>query len=168
MNREKLQIYLGKVSGILVICLGGILLYIANAYSSIDTGIFIQNLTLILFYLAIISASIKAIFEFSIAFSINVKVRKLFSSFKKKNNTSPPGTVWLKIVSLFYSKKNKNQVFEPIVVDWQEEYFEALYNKEIWKSRWINVRYTYAFVVAMWQKSPIGDLIEFVRKLATQ
>lgn len=65
-----------------------------------------------------------------------------------------------------YSVKTQKEVFDPIIADWQEEYFEALFKKEIWKARWINVRYTYAFIVAMWQKSPIGDLIEFVRKIA--
>ena len=47
-----------------------------------------------------------------------------------------------------------------------EEYFEALTKKEIWKARWINVRYTYAFLAAMWMKSPIGDLIEFFNKFS--
>ena len=72
----------------------------------------------------------------------------------------------LKISDLLFSPKTQKEIFEPIVADWQEEYFEALFKKEIWKARWINVRYTYAFLVAMWQKSPIGDLIEFISKLA--
>lgn len=70
------------------------------------------------------------------------------------------------IVYFFYSKKIQKEIFEPIAADWQKEYFEALFKKEIWKSRWTNVRYTYAFIVAMIQKNPIGDLIEFVRKFA--
>ena len=61
--------------------------------------------------------------------------------------------------------KIQKEVFDPIVADWQEEYFEALSKKEIWKSRRINMRYTYAFLAAMWQKSPVGDLIEFIRKI---
>ncbi len=65
-----------------------------------------------------------------------------------------------------FSTKTQKEIFEPIVADWQEEYFEALFKKEIWKARWINVRYTYAFLAAMWQKSPIGDLIEFISKFA--
>ena len=72
----------------------------------------------------------------------------------------------LRIVNLFYSDKIRKEIFQPIAADWQEEYFEALFKKEIWKARWINVRYTYAFLVAMWQKSPIGDLIEFFSKIA--
>ena len=70
------------------------------------------------------------------------------------------------IVHFFYSDKIQKEVFDPIVADWQEEYFEALFKKEIWKARWINVRYTYAFIITMWQKSPMGDLIEFIRKIA--
>ena len=68
--------------------------------------------------------------------------------------------------NFLYSAKIQKEIFEPIASDWQEEYFEALFKKEIWKARWINVRYTYAFIVAMWQKSPIGDLFEFISKIA--
>ena len=75
-------------------------------------------------------------------------------------------TTLFKISYFLFSSKTQKEIFEPILSDWQEEYFEALFKKEIWKARWINVRYTYAFLAAMWQKSPIGDLIEFVSKLA--
>lgn len=77
-----------------------------------------------------------------------------------------PSRFWLKLVLFLYSSKDVKEVFEPIASDWQEEYFEVLSKKEIWKTRWINVRYTYAFLLAMWQKSPIGDLIEFILKVA--
>ncbi len=73
---------------------------------------------------------------------------------------------FLSLINFLYSTKTKKEVFEPIVADWQEEYFEALFKKEIWKARWINVRYTYAFLITMLQKSPIGDLIEFISKIA--
>jgi hypothetical protein len=75
----------------------------------------------------------------------------------------------IEIAEFLYSAKTQKEVFEPIVADWQQELdFERLFNKGIWKARWINVRYTYAFLAAMWQKSPIGDLIEFVVKIAKQ
>ncbi len=72
---------------------------------------------------------------------------------------------FLKIADFVFTQKTRKEVFEPIFADWQEEYFEALFKKEIGKARWVNVRYTYAFVAAMWMKSPIGDLIEFVIKI---
>lgn len=73
---------------------------------------------------------------------------------------------WLKITEFIYANKSQKEIFLPIMADWQEEYFEALSKKEIWKARWVNVRYTYAFLAAMWMKSPIGDLIQFVIKIA--
>lgn len=72
----------------------------------------------------------------------------------------------LNLTNFLFSPKHNKDVFQPIVADWQEEYLEALFKKETWKARCINVRYTYAFLAAMWQKSPIGDLIEFVIKIA--
>ncbi len=85
------------------------------------------------------------------------------------NNVLTSPSSFLNSFSEFcFSKKNNKEVFTPLVADWQEEYFEALFKKENWKARWINVRYTYAFLTAMWQKSPIGDLIEFVVKIAKQ
>lgn len=72
----------------------------------------------------------------------------------------------LNLSKFLFSQKTVNEVLKPLTSDWQEEYFEALSKKEIWKARWINVRYTYAFLAAMWMKSPIGDLIEFIRKFA--
>lgn len=88
--------------------------------------------------------------------------RKQYSSLIE----SLPHSFLLKLANFFFSSKNVKEIFEPIISDWQEEYFEALFKKEIWKARWISIRYYYVFLVAMWQKSPIGDLIEFIRKMA--
>ncbi|HEY0047983.1 MAG TPA: hypothetical protein VGB68_01765 [Pyrinomonadaceae bacterium] len=84
----------------------------------------------------------------------------------KKTVSSLFSSKLLKITGFLYSPKTQREIFEPIAADWQEEYFEALSKKEVWKARWINVRYTYAFLGAMWQKSPFGDLIEFISKIA--
>jgi len=89
-------------------------------------------------------------------------ISKIFSKLSLTHMSSS----LLQLSSFLYSAKTCKEVFEPIIVDWQEEFFEALFKKEIWKARWINVRYTYAFLAAMWQKSPIGDLIEFISKFA--
>lgn len=71
-----------------------------------------------------------------------------------------------KLTDFIYSPKTQLEVFKPILSDWDDEYFLSLSKKEIWKARWINVRYTYSFILAMWQKSPIGDLIEFIKNVA--
>jgi hypothetical protein len=86
---------------------------------------------------------------------------------KSENIIQIPTSVKLLVICRFiYSSKTQKEIFEPIASDWQEEYFEALNKKVIWKARWINLRYTYAFLGAMWQKSPIGDLIELISKIA--
>lgn len=97
-----------------------------------------------------------------------IKISEIENLKVLKSNHSFQSYKLLKITNLFYSDKTQKEVFHPIVADWQEEYFKALYKKEIWKALWINVRYTYAFLAAMWLKSPIGDLIEFVIKIAKQ
>lgn len=74
----------------------------------------------------------------------------------------------LKITGFLFSIKTQKEIFEQTMTDWNFELYKALEKKEIWKAHWINVRYTYAFLAAMWQKSPLGDLIEFVIKLAKQ
>ena len=92
----------------------------------------------------------------------------LFQGIEKRRIVQPLNMKLFTLVNFFYSSKTVNEIFNPIIADWQLEYFEALFKNEIWKARCINVRYTYAFVIAMWQKSPIGDLIEFVIKIAKQ
>ena len=70
------------------------------------------------------------------------------------------------IPNMFYSPKTKQMVFEPLKADWQDELLDAKLRNQTWKAMQINVRYSFAFLAAMWQKSPIGDLIEFVSKFA--
>ncbi len=99
---------------------------------------------------------------FSIRFYGKIVLRRI----NEKEFLLTSSITLLKISDFLFSANTQKEIFEPIVADWQEEYFEALFKKEIWKARWINVRYTYAFLAAMWQKSPIGDLIEFISKIA--
>ncbi|MBA3694039.1 MAG: hypothetical protein H0W77_11490 [Acidobacteria bacterium] len=73
--------------------------------------------------------------------------------------------IW-EIPNLCYSPKTKEIVFNPIKSDWQNELLEAKLKNQSWNALRINVYYTYAFLAAMWQKSPIGDLIEFISKIA--
>jgi len=97
------------------------------------------------------------------------KIEKLIetsNNISRKKIISPPGLHLFSIVDFFYSPKTVKEVFKQTLDDWHEEYFEALFKKEFLKARWINVRYTYAFFAAMWQKSPIGDFIEFISKIA--
>ncbi|HXG85529.1 MAG TPA: hypothetical protein VNI84_16015 [Pyrinomonadaceae bacterium] len=57
-------------------------------------------------------------------------------------------------------------VFDPLKSDWQNELLDAKLRKQTYKAMQINIRYSYAFLAAMIQKSPVGDLVEFVGKIA--
>lgn len=71
--------------------------------------------------------------------------------------------IW-EIPNLFYSQKTKETIFEPLKSDWQSELIEAKLNNRIWGAAQINMYYSYAFLVTLLQKSPIGNLMEFVGK----
>ncbi|MCD9187928.1 MAG: hypothetical protein LUM44_16015 [Pyrinomonadaceae bacterium] len=104
---------------------------------------------------------------FSIYFLAFIGILFLRSNTKKKAKIYIPiSSKALKITEFLYSTKNQIEVFTPIVADWEEEYFQALKLKKLFKARWINIRYTFYLLVTMWQKSPIGDLIQFVIKIA--
>ena len=72
----------------------------------------------------------------------------------------------LKLSEFFFSTRTQKEVFLQVMADWDEEIYEALKNDKDVNLFMINVRNIYSFLVVMWQKSPIGDLIEFVRKSA--
>lgn len=52
----------------------------------------------------------------------------------------PPGTILFAIVKFWFSKKAVEKVFQDVVAEMREEYFEAITAGEKWKSRWIVVR----------------------------
>ncbi|HEY0426823.1 MAG TPA: hypothetical protein VGC76_03350 [Pyrinomonadaceae bacterium] len=70
------------------------------------------------------------------------------------------------IPNMFYSQKTKEMVFNPLKSDWQSELLDAKLKNQRWKAAQINVRYSYAFLAAMLQKSPLGSLIEAAGKFA--
>lgn len=74
--------------------------------------------------------------------------------------------IW-EIPNLFYSHKTKETVFVPLKSDWQSELTEAKLRNQTWKAFEINIRYSFAFLSAMMQKSPLGSLFEIFRKIAS-
>lgn len=73
--------------------------------------------------------------------------------------------IW-EIPNLFYSKKTQEMVFDPIRSDWREERMEAKTHGTIGDGVVVNVRYSFAFIGAMLAKSPIGEVFEFVGRVA--
>jgi hypothetical protein len=73
--------------------------------------------------------------------------------------------IW-EIPNIFYSPKTKKMVFEPLLADWQEELTDAKLRGESWRALQINIRYSFAYLAVMIQKSPLGDLFDFFGKFA--
>jgi hypothetical protein len=67
----------------------------------------------------------------------------------KRHVVIPPGSKLLTIAEFFYSKKTYTLRFKPIVADMRQEYFEALYEKRVWKARWMYGLYVWKFFCAM-------------------
>jgi hypothetical protein len=59
-----------------------------------------------------------------------------------------PGTRLLLIVDFLFRPATVELTFKTILADWHSEYFEALSQKRIYKSRWITFRYYLAFACA--------------------
>jgi len=51
-----------------------------------------------------------------------------------------PGYKTLELSGMIFGKKCKEQIFEPWLADMQEEYFEAIDQEKVWKSRFIRAR----------------------------
>lgn len=80
---------------------------------------------------------------------------------KVGNLRKVPGTRLLRLVDFFFSPKDVEGVFKPAVADWRVEYYEARKQKRFLKARWINVRHTYRFLMAM----GLSKALEAVEKL---
>jgi hypothetical protein len=72
----------------------------------------------------------------------------------------------LAVTKFLFSTKTQKEIFEQNMADWDLEIYEAVKNRESDRLLMINLRNTYRFFLAIWLKSPIGDLIEFISKLA--
>lgn len=78
---------------------------------------------------------------------------------QKSAISNAPGVALLSLVKFFYSPETVEYRFEPIIADWHFEYFNALELKELWKARWISIRYTCRFIAAM----GLSQLLSFIR-----
>ncbi|MDQ3747467.1 MAG: hypothetical protein M3367_00415 [Acidobacteriota bacterium] len=75
-----------------------------------------------------------------------------------------PGSKLIAVADFLFKKQIVKGVFEQIVCDWRNDYFEALSEKRLMKARWISIRGHWEFYCAAFKQSPIGDLIEEIRK----
>lgn len=93
--------------------------------------------------------------------SMEIKISRLITNiFVAMILFSIPLILLWEIPNIFYSPKTKQMIFEPLKADWQEELYEAKLRKQIWKVFEINIRYSFAFIAAMFQKTPVGNLLD--------
>jgi hypothetical protein len=81
---------------------------------------------------------------------------------KKRRVKRPPGFRLLHFVEFFYSRKAIEEVFKPILADWQFEYYECLKENCLWQARWTTFRWTIRFILAMGLTQAIAFLRDFV------
>ncbi len=86
---------------------------------------------------------------------------KLLDSLKVEK---PPGSKLLAAANFFFKEQTVKGVFEQIVCDWRNEHYKALAEKRLIKARWVTIRGHWEFYCAAYKQSPIGDLIEEIRK----
>jgi hypothetical protein len=130
-------------------------------------------------YIAEISKDVTAQFEKNQNFHLDKYVTKPYDAIVNRSFVfigdiafrglflfSIPLILFWEIPNIFYSPKTKETVFEPLKSDWQTELTNTKLRNHTWKTFEINFRYSTAFIFAMVQKSPLGELIEYVRKIA--
>jgi hypothetical protein len=96
------------------------------------------------------------------------KVIYLLHKTKEVKVKTPSRYKLLKLSEFLFSAKTQKEIFLSTMADWDDEVYEALKKSKNASLFMINVRNTYSFLAAMWQKSLVGDLIQFVVKIAKQ
>jgi hypothetical protein len=86
---------------------------------------------------------------------------------RKVEIVTPKHYKFLRLSETLFSMMTQKEVFEQLIADWDFEIYEVLQKDKDANLFMINVRNTYGFIMAMWQKSPLGDLLEYVRKIAS-
>src|ERR1044072_1750745 len=76
--------------------------------------------------------------------------------------SAAPGSSLLSLVEFLFSPYTVEHTFKPIVADWRTEFFDALHKGRYWKARWVRVRYTFSFVMAM----GLSKVFSLVRSIA--
>lgn len=75
--------------------------------------------------------------------------------------TTAPGSFISVILKTIYTKKSYERVFQPLISDMQEEYFDALAEKRERHAKWVHVRgyLTLILTVAAHAKTSVGKIV---------
>lgn len=142
MNRKELLVLL------LFIVVGGVGLAVSLAVLQVWWQWLIVTLALILW--AMLGAFISGKFSDSARPEVaRISAGPRADRVKHIKVKKVPGIRLLQVADFFFSAKTVEETFKPAVADWHAEYFETLKQNRFIKARWINVRYTYRFILAM-------------------
>lgn len=75
-----------------------------------------------------------------------------------------PGSRLLWVAGLLFSR-SVGEVLEDTVIDMRREYFDALAHGRTGKARWVRIRGTWAFFCAAFELTPLGSVIDSVRRM---
>lgn len=121
----------------------------SDSVSYIPTG---PILALILAFFAILG-SLLAVLRFAI--EVRMAANRIANA---------PGARHLILVDFLYSPRTVEETFKPIIADWRLEYFNALAEKRKHKARWISIRYSYRFALAMGLSHAYALIRQIVRR----
>ena len=83
---------------------------------------------------------------------------------KKVKILRPPGFYLFKIIAFIYPKKLYERIFEPIFVDMNDEYNEALSIDDEWKAKWVHFRGLISVFIAVSYQLPFS-LVKMVKDI---
>jgi len=72
---------------------------------------------------------------------------QFFLTIKNQSIKKPPGTFLNRSAEFLFSKKAYCHIFQPMISDMREEYFEALEEGRTAKAKWINARSWCTFII---------------------
>lgn len=170
------KIIFGVVTALAVMSTSVNVAFISDLLDGAIAGIFsLLNVNSIVVLLAQTIGNALMIF-YLLKFAVDLYTRDFKDRKNKESNenlqtedlkiSQPSRYKLLKLTEILFSAKTYKEVFLESMGDWDHEIYEALKKDRDAKLFMINFRNTYAFLLTMWQKSPIGDLIEFVVKIA--
>ena len=95
-------------------------------------------------------------------------VNSIRNIYQLRRIKKPPGNFLNCAAEFLFSKKNYKHIFQPLISDMREEYYEALAEGRTLKAKWINASYwcTFFITIVLHGFSSVLKVIEKIKKLA--
>lgn len=115
-----------------------------------------NNITVVIIALAPIASVFLVLLLRGLKFRVTLQVDNVQVTIQRTGKvTLAPGSRLHDLAGFFYSRKTMARVFDPMLADMREEYFETLANGRKWRARWVLLSYYWAFAKVL----PIHALV---------